>query len=261
LRGGFLFVKESTMRAAMALTLIVLTGSLPFAAAAQTQADRERARIQNKLGWEDMRAERWERAIKSFQAAIDIDPGFEIPYYGLGRAYMALKNFPEAIISYEKCRDLFRAQAGRQFANVQEAQRYRRDRITEIDEQIRQVQALRPSAQQADMLRQLEDQRRDIEESLTRGNDTTLASRVPAYVSLALGSAYFRAGRLTDAEREYKATIDADSRSGEAHSNLAVVYLETERFDLAFTSLQNAKKTGFKVNPELEKAIRSKAKR
>ena len=30
--------------------------------------------------------------------------------------------------------------------------------------------------------------------------------------------------------REYKATIAADNESGEAHSNLAVVYLETDRF-------------------------------
>ena len=247
------------MRSKFALTLVAVMLLAP-AVPAQTQADRERARIQNKLAWEDMRAEQWERAIKSFQAAIAIDPSFEIPYYGLGRAHMAMKNFQFAIDSYEKCRDLFRAQAGRQFTNVQEAQRYRRDRITEIDEQVRQVQSMRPSAQQSDMLRQLQDQRRDIEESLTRGNDATLASTVPAYVSLALGSAYFRAGRLSDAEREYKATVESDRKSGEAHSNLAVVYLETERFDLALSSIQAAKKTGFKVNPELERAIRSKVK-
>ena len=53
---------------------------------------------------------------------------------------------------------------------------------------------------------------------------------VPAWVSLSLGSAYFRSGKLADAEREYKAAIDADGRSGEALNNLAVVYLETERF-------------------------------
>ena len=54
---------------------------------------------------------------------------------------------------------------------------------------------------------------------------------VPSFVSLALGSAFFRLGRLADAEREYKATIAADPKTGEAHSNLAVVYLQTGRFD------------------------------
>ena len=79
-------------------------------------------------------------------------------------------------------------------------------------------------------------------------------------MSLSLGSAYFRSGKLADAETAYKAAIDADPRSGEAHSNLAVVYLETERFADALTEINAAKKAGFKVNPELEKVIRDKAK-
>jgi Tfp pilus assembly protein PilF len=228
--------------------------------AAQSKTTRERARVQNQLGWEDMKAEAWERAARSFRNAIDIDPEFEIAHYGLGRASMALKKFPSAIAAYERCRNLYRAQAGRIFTNAQEAQRYRRDRITEIDEQIRMVQSGPMTGARADMMRQLQNQRRDIQESIQRGNDVTIESSVPAYVSLALGSAYFRTGRLADAEREYKATIEADNRSGEAHSNLAVVYLETERFDLASNALESAKKVGFRVNPELEKAIRERAK-
>ena len=116
-------------------------------------------------------------------------------------------------------------------------------------EYFRQVQSLRPTSQTADMIRQLQDQKRSIEENITRGNETSIGSAVPAYVSLALGSAYFRTGRLPDAEREYKATIATDRRSGEAHSNLAVVYLETGRYNEAYESLQSAKKTGFRVNP------------
>ena len=231
-----------------------------IAGSAQTTTDRERARIQNKLGWDDMKSEAWERAARSFQNAIDIDPEFEVPHYGLGRANMALKKFSAAIAAYERCRNLYSAQAGRKFSNAQEAQRYRRDRITEIDEQLREVQSRPMNAATSDMVRQLQNQRRDIQESIQRGNDTSITSTVPPWVSLALGSAYFRSGRLTDAEREYKATIAADNRSGEAHNNLAVVYFETGRYTDAVNSLQSAKKAGFKVNPELEKAIRERAK-
>ena len=88
----------------------------------------------------------------------------------------------------------------------------------------------------------------------------TIESNVPAWVSLSLGSAYFRSGKLQDAEREFKAAAEADTRSGEALSNLAVVYLETQRYGLALSSIDAAKKTGFKVNPELEKAIRERQK-
>jgi tetratricopeptide (TPR) repeat protein len=246
------------MRSIAALLIVGVVASASLLA--QTRTDRERARVQNKLGWEDMKSEAWERAARSFQNAIDIDPEFEIPHYGLGRANMGLKKFDAAIVAYERCRNLYRAQAGRQFTNAQEAQRYRRDRITEIDEQIREVQAGPITAARADMLRQLQNQRRDIQESIQRGNDMTIESTVPAWVSLALGSAYFRAGRLSDAEREYKATIASDSRAGEAHSNLAVVYFETGRYQEAVASIQAAKKAGFRVNPELEKAIRDKSK-
>jgi tetratricopeptide (TPR) repeat protein len=241
----------------MLVTLVVTVSAVAFA---QTQADRQRARVQNKLGWEDMRSEAWEKAVKSFQNAIAIDPTFETPYYGLGRAYMALKKFDFAIVSYEKCRGLYRAQAGRQFTNAQEAQRYRQDRLTEIDDQIRLAQSAPMTPARADMLRQMQNVRRDIQENIQRGNNMTIEAGVPAWVSLALGSAYFRANRLADAEREYKETLAADGKSGEAHSNLAALYLETQRFPEALASINAAKKTGFKVNPELEKAIRERAK-
>jgi tetratricopeptide (TPR) repeat protein len=230
------------------------------AVSAQSKTDRERARVQNKLGWDDMKSESWERAARSFQNAIDIDPEFEIPHYGLGRANMALKKFDAAIAAYERCRNLYRAQAGRQFTNTQEAQRYRRDRITEIDEQLREVQSRPMTGATAEMARQLQNQRRDIQESIQRGNDMSITSTVPPWVSLALGSAYFRASRTSDAEREYKAAIAADSRAGEAHSNLAVVYFETGRLAEAAAALQSAKRSGFRVNPELEKAIKQKTK-
>ena len=240
------------MRSPIAIAIIVAAA---VAGTAQTRADRERARVQNKLGWEAMSSEAWEEAARSFQNAIDIDPLFEIPHYGLGRANMSLKKFDAAIAAYERSRNLYRAQAGRRFANAQDAQRYRRDRLTEIDEQLREVQSRPMLRGSADMIRQLQNQRRDIQEAIRRGDDMTIAANVPAYVSLALGSAYFRAGRLDDAEREYKATVAADSRSGEAHSNLAVVYLETGRIAEAHAALQSAKKTGFRVNAQLEKAI------
>ena len=47
-----------------------------------------------------------------------------------------------------------------------------------------------PSRQE--LLRQLQNVRRDIQENIQRGNNMTIESGVPAWVSLALGSAYFR---------------------------------------------------------------------
>jgi tetratricopeptide (TPR) repeat protein len=244
------------MKTLISLAIVLL--SLASSSFAQTPGDRERARIQNKLGWEDMQSEKFERAASSFQNAIDIDPLFEMPHYGLGRARMALKNYRGAIDAYVRCRDLYRAQAGKVFSSAQEAQRYRQDRLTEIDEQIRLLQTGPQTPARMEMMRQVQSVRRDVQENLQRGNNMSIESTVPAWVSLALGSAYFRSGQLPDAEREYKAAITSDPRAGEAHNNLAVVFLETNRIAEAEASLKEARKSGFKVNPQLEQAIKEK---
>ena len=59
-------------------------------------------------------------------------------------------------------------------------------------------------------MRQLQNVRRDVQENMQRGNNMSIETSVPAWVSLALGSAYFRSGQLADAEREYKAAIASD---------------------------------------------------
>jgi tetratricopeptide (TPR) repeat protein len=246
------------MARSLVTALLLITVGIP--ALAQSPGDRNKARAQNRLGWDYMKAEQFDSAVNAFRSAVEIDPTFEMPWYGLGRAHLALKQFASATSALERCRDLYQQQAGRQFTNQQEAQRFRHDRITEIDEMIRQVQSGPMTLQRQDQLRQLQDQKRQLQEIINRGNGVTIASTVPAWVSLSLGSAYFRSGKLPDAEREFKAAAEADRRSGEALSNLAVVYLETDRLPLALGAIEAAKKTGFKVNPELEKAIRSKVK-
>jgi len=244
----------------MMRSLIVLILIATVSAAAQSPTDRARAREQNKLGWDLMRSEKFEDAVKAFQLSVETDPAFEMPWYGLGRAHLALKQFVSAASALSRCKELYVAQVGRQFTNQQDAQRIRQDRLTELDEMYRQLDSLPQTAQVLDQKRQVTEQKRQIQEFITRGNNITIENAVPAWVSLSLGSAYFRQGKLQEAEKEFKAAVDADRRSGEALSNLAVVYLETERFDLALNSIEAAKKTGFKVNPELEKAIRSKQK-
>lgn len=248
------------MRRYFSFAVAVLTVVTVGVAGTQTPADRERARIHNRLGWELMTAESWEKAARSFQQAIDIDRNFEDAYYGLGRANIALKHYVLAIDALTTCRKIYVSRAGKQFANQQDAQRFRQDRITEVDEQIRQVQAMPPTVQQQNLLRQLNNQRRDIQAALTRGSSISIDATVPPWVSLSLGSAYFRSDKRADAEREYKAAIAVDSKFGEAHNNLAVVYLETGRVAEADAALRAAKKAGFKVNPQLEQAVKDRMK-
>jgi tetratricopeptide (TPR) repeat protein len=207
-----------------------------------------------------MRSEQWEKAAAAFQQAIEIDNEFELAYYMLGRADMALRQYVAASVAFVKCKELYLAQAGKRFSSAQEAQRYRNDRLLELDELIRQAQTGPSTNRSQDQLRQLQEQRRQLQDLVSRGNNMTISTGVPAFVSLSLGSAYFRSGKLADAEREYKEAIATDNRSGEAHNNLAVVYLETGRIAEADTAIKAAKKSGFRVNPQLEQDIKDRLK-
>jgi tetratricopeptide (TPR) repeat protein len=245
------------MRAMISTALVVLVA---VSGLAQISPERERARPYYRTAWEHMRTEAWPEAAKAFQQAIDIDSQFDDAYYGLGRAQMGMKQFTAAIAAYTKCRDLYRAQAGRQFTSQQDAQRYRQDRLTEIDEVIRQYQSGPQTAQTQERVRQLQEQRLQVQTRLMRGINMSISSGVPAFVSLALGSAYFRSGSFPDAEREYKAALEEDPKSGETHNNLSVVYLMTGRYTEAATELKAAEKAGFHVNPNLKDDIEKRKK-
>ena len=247
-----MFHRAAVIAAALAMTMA--------AVAAQISPERERARPHYRAGEGFLRIEAWKEAAQSFQQAIDIDPQFEDAYYSLGRAQMQLKQFAQAVLSYTKCRELYEAQAGRLFANRQDTQRFRHDRLAEIDELIRQLQQGPQTVTVQDRLRQLQEQRRQTSEYLSRGNNVTIERTIPSFVSLALGSAYFRMGNLAEAETAYKAAILADGKSGEALSNLAVVYMETGRLEDAEKALKAAEKTGFRVNPQLKEEIKSRRK-
>lgn len=242
----------------MGITLVLVLCCSVVPLAGQQAKGRELAMPPYRIGLEHLRAESWPAAAAAFQQAIDIDATFEMAYYGLGRAQMPQRRYAEAVISFTKCRDLFQSSAGRQFATRQDAQRYRQDRMNEIDEMLRQYQQGPQTMRTQDAVRQLEQEKRRIQERFERGMNITLEGSVPAYVSLALGSAYFRTEQFADAEREYKAAINADPKIGEAYNNLAVVYLQTGRYREADEAVKSAERVGYKVHPQLKQDIKAK---
>ena len=75
---------------------------------------------------------------------------------------------------------------------------------------------------------------------------------------LALGSAYFRNGDSDAAEAQWRAAIDANPKLGEAHNNIAVIYMQTDRLDKALEEVTLAEKAGFKVNPQFKADLKEK---
>ena len=184
--------------------------SLPLAQQVRSSADDQRANAYYRSGWEHLRAEKWADAAHDFQATIDISPEFKLAFYGLGRANMGRKQFADAIKAYVRCRDLFLAQASRNFSNKAEADRIMQDDLMQIDMAIQQLRSgpQGPGAQVRIAELQMQKQRF---QSRTRTLDNmSITSAVPPFVSLALGSAYFRSERFAEAEQEYKRALDED---------------------------------------------------
>jgi tetratricopeptide (TPR) repeat protein len=247
--------------ATVSLVAALLVGRAPMSAQG---ANVERALRLYKIGWESMHSEAWAEAAKQFQQAIDIDPKFALAYYALGRAEMALRNFAKAIDAYTKCRELYVAIGGEHFNSQLEATKRLDDRILETKiaiDQAGQVSAAKSGTpSQSLMVRELQNQLDRLTQAKERNVNISLDATVPYFVPLALGAAYFRSGKLADAEREDKTAIDANPKAGEAHNNLAVVYLVTGRLDAATQEVALAEKWHFRVNPDLKAEIAEKRK-
>jgi len=177
---------------------------------------------------------------------------------------MGRRDFAQAIAAYSRCRDLFVNSGSEQFAGAMDQRQRLTDRIFEYQTALNQARArstnANPNAQSQNLyIRDLQAKITLLEQARDRtGTSFTMDSSVPYFVPMALGAAYFRSGRFADAEREYKEAIAANAASGETHSNLAVLYLTTGRYEEADGEVRAAEKVGFKVNENLKGDIRRK---
>jgi tetratricopeptide (TPR) repeat protein len=250
---------EGRMRAAAIAALFGLLAVVSIAAqlAGKDQAEAIR---HLRLGQENLRAEKWEMAEAEFRTAIKLDPLLELAHYGVGQVCMATKRYPEAVTAYGDCREAFRTQAARgQGARLDNEKRLI-DQLQDLEDQKRMLQSGRVKV--LDLSGQLQKVDMMINELRSRRFQSAEGPPpVPTWISIALGSAYFRTGAMTDAEREYRAAVDVDPKLGEAHNNLAVVYMLTRRFDEAEAEIKAAEKAGFKVNPQLKEDLKKAAAR
>ena len=210
-----------------------------------------------KHGMEALLGEQYDTAEREFRAAVKIDPLYDAAFYGLGQVYMATRRFDSAVTAYIAARDAFRsATAAEALASVSSDRRLK-DQIEALKDYERNLTrqtagATNPASRGP--IDRVHDQILQLETRVSRRAGSA-PPPIPAGLSMALGSAYFRLNKLEDAEREYRAAIEVSPSLGEAHSNLAVVYLVTGRISEADAAVRAAEKAGFKVNPRLKDDI------
>jgi Flp pilus assembly protein TadD len=222
-------------------------------AAPSDPRDHAQAMRHLRLGQENLRAEQWDKAEVEFKAAVKLEPTLEMAHYGLGQVYMNTRRFPAAVAAYLACRDAFTTNISRLAANDMQAERALDDEIRNLEDE-RMLLASGRGRSMSGGPAELDQRINDLRQR--RFRDPKTATITPTWISLALGSAYFRSGALADAEREYRATLTVDPKLGEAHNNLAVVCLLTGRLDEADVEIRMAEKAGFRVNPQLKEDVK-----
>jgi tetratricopeptide (TPR) repeat protein len=225
--------------------------------------EQRQARVHAAEGDRHMRAEAFARAIGEYESAERLDPLLVRAPYGIGRALMALRRYDAAVEAYQRAQRAFRSLQAAGVETRKAMAAVRDDEILRLKDSIRDAETtarlVSPSSRAgreiANDMRQMDaelDALENLRDSDVRGDGP---ARMPPALFLALGSAYFRAGRLVDAEREYKLALAARADLAEARNNLAVVYFETGRAAEAADEIREAEKAGFKVHPELKRAV------
>jgi Tfp pilus assembly protein PilF len=215
-------------------------------------SQKRKARELYKKGEDLLKDEKFEQAAAQFKKAIELDKDLVLAHYGLGQSYMALKQFPDAVQAFVGSREAyFRLVAIRMS-----------DRMAAEDVSMRMVDDARSLTgvdgrgasskgvtSRLNVLRDLEQAKR-----LDNGNPEP-----PAEISLALAGAWFRQGNLEEAEKENKNALQSKPDYGQAHSNLAVIYMMTGRLPESRTEVEKAEKSGFAVNPKLKEELDRRA--
>jgi tetratricopeptide (TPR) repeat protein len=243
-------VRHQTLLAAIAVASLALPADAQQIA---TEQNRRDALQFYRVGQEFLSGEQFEKAAEEFSKAVQKDGLLTVAHYGLGQSYMGLRRYASAAKAYGDCLEAFKALHALQQSHRFEVERQRDDEIRELRENSRsQAQAgqnLRATQTEARM-RDLERQKSALEAAFTP----------PAEVLLALGSALFRSGDADRATVQWQAAVEANPKLGEAHNNLAVVYLQTGRVTDAEREMKLAEKNGFRVNPQFKDDLKQRAK-
>lgn len=238
------------------ITLTLLLASLALASAEQISPGHE----QFKAGMRALAAEQYDKAETAFRAAVAADPLHDGAFYGLGQVYMATKRYPNAVKAYEDSRAAFLAAIAAEKYDAAKMDRRIRDQLQVLKEYERELQRMPASTSGlSNALDRNRENMRQLESRLNK-SDAGGTPPVPAGLSMALGSAYYRSQNIEAAEKSYLEAIKVEPGFGEAHNNLAVIYMITGRLDLADREIGLAEQSGFKVNPKLKEDLKSRRK-
>lgn len=194
--------------------------------------------------------ERPQEAANAYREAIRLDPVLMMAHYGLGQASMDLKQYPAAVEAFRGAQDAFHKGLQAGFADRLESDKAKDKRVAALRDRIRD----HAGGGRADNA-QLNAMEMELAMLQQTSTDVGKTAEVPAGVTLALGSAYFRNNQMKEAEAAYREALRVKPTQGEANNNLAVVLLLTKRPAEAKEQIALARKNGYSVPDGLKRDI------
>ena len=230
------------------------TGLLDAQQIADERSRREAVQFYRN-GRELLLGEKFERAAAEFTKAVKKDPLFTLAHYQLGQASMNLQRYASAIQAFRGALDSSRSLYQLSETHAFEVERLRDDEMRELKDTIRRMQQQGGMQLRVVQLQQrldtLANQRLSLRQPYTP----------PAEVLLSLGSAQFKNGDRVAAETQWKAAIEVNPKLGEAHNNLAVIYMQTGRYAEAEAELEAAERNGVRINPQFRDDLKAARER
>lgn len=249
-----------TRKPVVTLAVVVAVALLVVRASADEKSRKEAIK-HYKEGQKALSSEHWKEAEEEFRLATQLDPLLVAAHYGLGQTYMATKRYADAVEAYSAGETAFQDQQAQAATNRLEFEKRLDDQIKALQDDINtaQRQVSGAGAQSTQMaIDRNESQINTLRQLRHRGGSEPQPT--PHWLSLALGSAYFRNGNMKKAEEAYQAALKVKPDLGEAHVNLAVVYMITKRLDEAESEVALAEKNGVKVPQGLKDEIAKRKK-
>jgi tetratricopeptide (TPR) repeat protein len=220
------------------------------------EIDRQSALTHLRAGQEALARERYDVAEREFREAIRLNPRLELAHYGLGQVFMATRKYEQAVDSFTSCRNLFEFNVADDEDARAAQQRRLDDQIQSKRDELRMLESGRIRTTMPGSVDRARSELSQLERLRQRGRETI--GPLPPFILTALGSAYFRTGAFADAEREWRKAIAVDPNIGELHNNLAVVCMETGRYEEAEKEIQLAEKAGFRVSDGLKQELKAR---
>lgn len=185
-----------------------------------------------------------------FRSAIAASPRFAAAHCASGQTRMAQRRYADAIGPLEQCRSLAQSLALTRFTEQAAQERETEREIQELRESIQRIRRGEIKTAGEMTATKLEERLRKLEEGRQRTSKNIFG--VPAEISFTLGTAYLRTSQHEAAERALREAVNDKPQFGEAHNNLAAVYVVMGRWEDAAHQIEMAEKAGFRVSDALK---------